>query len=204
MLRQVLETVNPGVITVEVSAYGIQFREEQGARLLERLREYLDLLPSRERDRVRDEETRLGAFVRPPLEYQVATDYGHEKDVPVHPVDMDLFSFLRLRKADELFGAANLRMLLAPGRGEEVTGGRHNEEAMVRLFARHGIKPGGYTIEMLIRDMFMIRKIQVLMKRYGSHRFLHITGWRHLQDPYNLFLPLHPTRILCHDETLCF
>lgn len=146
----------------------------------------------------------LERFMQIPFEFAVTSNYGHRKDVPVYPVDMDLFSFLRLRKTEELFSPTNLDMLLAERTGEEVTPGFSSEETMVRLFVQWGLKPGGYTLEMYIRDTYMIQKIQTLMKYYGSRIFLHVTGWRHLQDPYGLFSPLNPTRILCHDETLCF
>ena len=164
---------------------------------MDKLREYRD-------HRGGDERANLEGFMQPPFEYQVSSDYGYRNDVPVYPIDMDFFSFLRLRKTEELFSPANLDMLLTERTGKEVAPGFSSEETMVRLFVQWGLKPGGYTLEMYIRDTYMIQKIQTLMKYYGSRIFLHVTGWRHLQDPYGLFSPLNPTRILCYDETLCF
>ncbi len=48
------------------------------------------------------------------LEFMIADDYCRRNNIDVYPVDMDLFSFLKLRKIDELIDRQNI--VKKPGR----------------------------------------------------------------------------------------
>jgi hypothetical protein len=200
LLDRWLRAIEPQVITLEFSNYGMRFRKQMGPQLKQRIEETYNRL---KKDNLPCYDNALSmtlSYIEMPYEFDRASLYGKEHGVPVHPVDMDFFSYIRLREIGELLGADNLERLFQE-QGKQ--GGSDHEKGLARLFFEKGVKSAEYTEEMSMRDRYMSNKITVLRKYYGGKRFLHITGWRHLEDPCNLYAPLDPIKVFIYDKTFC-
>jgi hypothetical protein len=140
------------------------------------------------------------SYIEMPYEFDRASLYGKKHGVPFHLVDMDFFSYVKLREIEEFLSEANLEKVLS----EQVEGqGADREKGLARLFFDRGIKTAAYTDEMMMRDRYMSNKIAVLRKYHAGKRLLHVTGWRHLEDPSNLYGPLDPVKVFIYDKTFC-
>lgn len=198
LLHEWLMRIMPDVITLEFSNYGLEFRKGKGDEYKKRVEEALDKMKGNNEQYNRNALSLLFSYIDMPYEYEVASRHAAEQNASLHLIDIDAFSYLKLRKADELFGEDNLKQLLS-GDGEPVGG----QKAAARLFFEKGIKLFSYDNEMYMRDKYMSDRISILMKNRTNNKFLHICGWQHLQDPYGLFAPFHPVKVFSHDKTLC-
>jgi hypothetical protein len=198
VLSRWLEALKPDVVTLEFSLYGIQFRREHGQALRQRVVAVAERMRSEGRPPSRAALHQALAFADMPYEYKVASDYCQALGRPIYPVDLDIFSLSRLRKVPEFFDEGNLRRVL----GEE-DGHGDREKTMARLFFTKGIKDGSYTEEMHLRDRYMSARVAALMRYHAGASFLHITGWRHLEDPRGVYDALNPFKVFFHDATLC-
>jgi len=199
LLDRWLRAVEPHVITLEFSHYGARFRREAGPVLRKRIEEVFNRL---KRDNLPCYDNALSmalSYIGMPYEFDTASRYGKEHGIAVHLVDMDFFSYVKLREVEEFLSPGNLERLLA----ERTEGRADQEKGLARLFFDKGVKTAPYTKEMSIRDRYMSNKIAVLRKYHGEKRFLHITGWRHLEDPLNLYGPLEPVKVFIYDKTFC-
>lgn len=196
-LRRWLERIRPGVLTVEVTKYGLAFR-----RKLIREREERDhncnvsgcqlqsgLFPNED------------SFFAIPFEYEVAAQYCEKNGGRLYPIDMDIFSYIHLRKIIQLPQAHQAK---SEGQGHDKIETGRNEKYLARLFFEKGVKTTPYSTEMYIRDEYMARKLSTLMKYHPDKRFLHITGWRHLEDPCHLFETMEPIKVFIYDEASGF
>ncbi len=199
LLKGWLDRIRPDVITLELSHYGVRFRRERGEgykrridRIAERLRKNGELCSE-------ESLVSLRLYMDMPYEYDVASRFGAEHKVPVHLIDMDFFSYVKLRAVDDLLSEENIEKALA-GADRPIV---NQEKTMARLYFEKGIKTSSYDREMYIRDRYMSVKIRDLMRHNRGERFLHVCGWQHLQDPANLYGPLNPTKVFFYDKTLC-
>ena len=199
ILDRWLRAVEPDVITLEFSNYGMRFRREMGPALKKRIEETYNRLKNNNLPCYDNALTMTLSYVEMPYEFDRASQYGKEHRVPLHLVDMDFFSYVKLREIEEFLSAGNLEKLLT----EQVQGGADQEKGLARLFFDKGVRTAAYTEEMSVRDRYMSNKISVLRKYHGGKRFLHITGWRHLEDPHNLYGPLEPVKVFVYDKTFC-
>jgi pheromone shutdown protein TraB len=199
LLAEWIDRIKPDVITLEFSNYGLMFRRERGAELKKRIREFLKAFIDENEPYNREALSALFSYVDLPYEYETASRYSNEHNIPLYLIDMDVFSYLKLQKVDELLSAENIKKALYETRGN----GNHNEKAQAKMFFEKGITIVPYTDEMYIRDRYMDDRIAVLMKYYKDKRFLHICGWQHLQDPYNLYSPLNPVKAFIYDKAIC-
>ncbi len=190
-----LSRISPAAVTIEFSRYGLTFRKEYGPLFRERTESVVQRMMDEGVDVDKDILSSLLAVVEQPGEYQGALRYSGEMRAPLYLIDMDYFSAARLRKMTELFSEENLRVALL----ESGTGKKGMERALARLSLRSGLKITDYTDEMLIRDRYMSHRIAVLMKYHRGGTIVHITGWRHLADPYGVFEQFHPIKVFPYD-----
>jgi hypothetical protein len=195
LLRQCIAGIRPDVVTLEFTNYGLMFRKENRDRYKKHIDEVVKKLKNDKRPYNEAAMEDLESFLNMPDEYEIVSEYCKEQRVPFYLIDMDVFSYLKLQKAEELFDAGNIERLLA----ETDAGNGPGEATMARLFFESGIKSAPYDDEMHIRDRYMADRLSLLMKRSPEKRFLHITGWRHLEDPRGLYAPLNPLKVFPYD-----
>jgi len=190
-----LNTIRPHAITLEFSRYGFMFRKEKGPLYRNKIASVITQM--RQNGEICNEEALsfLNAYIDPPSEYEAASLYCNENGASLCLVDMDLFSYMKLKNADELFSEKNIRDVIGTQDGFI----RSNERIMARLFFDSGIQTAPYTEEMLIRDRYMSHRIGTLLQDHKGKRITHITGWQHLKDPYNVFTPFHPVKVFPYD-----
>ena len=190
-----LNEIRPDVITIEFSQYGLMFRKEKGVLYRKQVESVLEGMRQDRKEYNEEALSYLYAFIDLPGEYEAASRFCIDNSAALYLVDMDLFSYMNLRKIDELFNEENIKNVIGTY-GGQVAG---NERAIARLFFNTGIEMTPYTEEMYIRDCAMSRKINVLMRHHSGKQFAHITGWQHLKDPHAIFAPLHPVKVFPYD-----
>ncbi|MHB8109403.1 MAG: hypothetical protein ACYDHW_05130, partial [Syntrophorhabdaceae bacterium] len=190
-----VERLKPDVITVEISPYGLAFRQRLGLAYHEKLDAISDRLHAEiSKFTSRDIED-LYSFMRIPAEYAVSQDYCSRNDALLFPVDMDYFSMMRLSRIDELIDPGNIRHNFENDERRDAS----SERVYAGLFFKSGITAFTYDTEMEIRDRFMSRKIAVLRKHLRDRRFVHIAGWQHLKDPLDIYQQFRPVKIFPYD-----
>ena len=112
-LRRWLENLRPDVITLEISRYSLDFRRSKGKIYREKLDDICASLYFEGFDQAHSHLENFYSFIEMPLEFMIAEDYRRRNNIHVYPVDMDLFSFLKLRKIDELINRQNVQKSLA-------------------------------------------------------------------------------------------
>ena len=196
VIRDWLNAIRPHTITLEFSQYGLMFRKEKGPLYKKKIEFVLAQMRQGEEICNEDALSSLNAYIDLPSEYEAALHYCNENGASLHLVDMDLFSYMKLKDVDELFSEKNIRSLI--GTQEDGHTCVH-ERIIARLFFDSGIQMTPYTEEMLIRDRYMGHRIGALLQGHKGKRITHITGWQHLRDPYNIFTPFHPVRVFPYD-----
>lgn len=199
LLKYWLDRIQPDSITLELSHYGMRFRRnfsEEYTRRIDKI-----IVNRKEKGEPCNEEVMasLLSYVRMPYEYDVVSDYGTEHSIPFYLIDMDFFSYVKLRNIEDLLSEENIdRMFSFP----ELQNG-NLEMTTARLYFEKGIALTRYGKEMYIRDRYMSTKIQDLMKHSNKKRLVHVCGWQHLQDPSGLYNALNPIKVFFHDKTVC-
>jgi len=196
-----LDYLKPEVITLEFSHYGMSFRKIHGVALRARLDALVASIG------LGTEPSRMGAlealysYIDLPYEYTETSQYADRFRVPVHLLDLDLFSYLNLQDMDELLDEENLRTWL--GEHMDLQNEVKKQRALARLFFCKGIKTFSYTDDMLARDRHLKESLALLMLRYQERRVLHVCGWQHLSDPHSIYDSLDPVKVFVHDRTIC-
>ena len=192
-----LERIKPEVLTVEMTKYGLALRRklirecEEGAK-------NCNVSGSQLRSALFPKEH---SFFAIPFEYEVAAQYCEKKGGRLYLIDMDIFSYIHLRKIVQPPQAQQPNHAM---QSHDKIGMGRNEKYLAKLFFEKGVKTIPYSTEMYIRDEYMARKLSTLMKYHSGKRFLHITGWRHLEDPFHLFDALEPSKVFIYDEASGF
>lgn len=196
LLQYWLNRMQPDYVTLELSRYGIQFRREFGEKYEKRIEQIVTQRKERNEFYNEDSLSYLLSYVRIPYEYEVTSTYGAEHSIPFYTIDMDFFSYVKLRSIEDLLSKENIEKMLLltemPNGNQEMTA--------ARLFFEKGISITQYDREMYIRDRYMSSKVQDLMKYSNDKKFLHVCGWQHLQDPSKLYSPLNPIKVFSHDK----
>lgn len=196
-LARWLQRIDPDVITLEFSNYGLRFRQINGEQLRKRLCEAISHM-GMEAEGPHGSLDDLFSYINLPYEFTTVSDYARKTGSPFHLVDADLFSYLKLRGIDRIVARENVEALL---QGQDSPRfGTSCEKALAELFFRRGIRAYRYTGEMHIRDNFMKDRISLLMQHHGPGRYLHICGWQHLSDPHGTYTPLKPIRVFIYDR----
>jgi hypothetical protein len=199
LLMDWLARIKPGVVTLELSHYGLRFRRELGEEYAKRINQIVAKREERGESCSRKALKSLLSYVNIPYEYDGVSAYADEYGIPFYLIDMDFFSYVKLRTIEDLLSEENIEKALARAEGPN----GNQEMAMARLYFEKGIKVAQYDREMYVRDRYMSAKIQDLMKGNHDKRFLHVCGWQHLQDPSNLYSHFNPTKVFSHDKALC-
>jgi len=200
LLAERLEQFMPDIITLEFSHYGLNYRRVMGKTYKKRIMEVI-LKYSGNREKLnRDAFSELVSFANVPYEYRASVRYTDKHSGLLHLIDLDMFSYVKLQKSEELFSPSNIERLLFSEQGFT----DHGERAVARLFFEGGIKIYKYTEEMFIRDRYMSGRISMIKNENKNKRLLHICGWQHLDDPYELYAPLNPRKVFIYDKTDCF
>lgn len=84
-LRLALEELRPEVIAVEISPFSVYYRQKNQKRWLSIF--YKDIALLTEKERMHSGLKLLEFQIRIPFEWQVASRYGNEKDIPVLAID---------------------------------------------------------------------------------------------------------------------
>ena len=198
LLGDWLESAGPGVVTLEFSPHGLDFRQSKGRALRRRTCEVVESLRGEGLPIDKDALDSLLAYIDLPREYTVASDYCRRRGRRLFLIDMDRFSARKLGRISDLLARENLvRLLSGPGWHEG-----HRQKALARLFFEKGIKTFSYTKEMRLRDRHMKLRISQLMRLYRPSLFAHICGWQHLSDPFGLYTALSPRKVFIHDQAL--
>lgn len=187
----------PDAITLEFSQYGHLYRKMQGDGLRTKVEALVGELESDGEPVDGTALDRVMAYVAQPYEFLAARDYAAGHGIPLYLIDMDLFSWLNLQQADELFERENLRRILRKGAVAE-----NGEKGLARLFFEHGLRTFPYTGEMSIRDRHMSGRLAALRRERHDLSVLHICGWRHLCDPDNVYTELKPRKAFVYDRTV--
>jgi hypothetical protein len=199
LLRDWLDRIRPDVVTLELSHYGIRFRREFGEEYKRRIDRILMHRKERGEPSNKEALASLLSYISIPYEYEVTSEYATENGIPFYLIDMDFFSYMKLRAIEDLLSEENIEKALAL---DEMANG-NQETALARLYFEKGIEIAQYDREMYIRDRYMSSKIQDFIKGNHYRKFLHVCGWQHLQDPSNLYFPLNPIKVFSHDKALC-
>jgi hypothetical protein len=200
LLKDWLARIKPDVVTIELSHYGLRFRRELGEEYKRRIEQVVSQLRGKGEPLNKDGLTSLLTYVNTPYEFDVVSEYAAEQGIPFSLIDMDFFSYVKLRAIEDLFSEENIEKVLT--RTEEGPNG-NQEKAAARLYFEKGIKIVPYDREMYVRDRYMTARINDLMKNNPNRRLLHVCGWQHLEDPSNLYGIFKPTKVFSHDKALC-
>jgi hypothetical protein len=200
LLKDWLARIRPDVVTIELSHYGIRFRRELGEEYKRRAGEIVKQFNKNSKKYNEEALASLFAYVNIPYEFDVVSAYAAEQGIPFYLIDMDFFSYVKLRAIEDLFSEGNIEKVLT--RTDEGPNG-NQEKAAARLYFEKGIKIVPYDREMYVRDRYMTAKINDLMKNNPNRRLLHVCGWQHLEDPYNLYGIFQPMKVFSHDKALC-
>ena len=199
LLKDWLARIKPDVVTLEFSHYGLRFRRELGEEYKRRIERVVSQLRGKVEPLNKDGLASLRSYVKIPYEFDVVSAHASEQGIPFYLIDMDFFSYVKLRAIEDLLSEENIEKVLT--RTEETNG--NQEKAVARLYFEKGIKIVPYDREMYVRDRYMTARINDLMKNNPNRRLLHVCGWQHLEDPSNLYGIFNPTKVFSHDKALC-
>lgn len=199
LLKHWLDLIQPDVITLELTHYGLRFRRELGGEY----KKAIERIVARREERgdpVNEKAlSSLLSYLSIPYEYEEVSSYAAAHGVSFHLVDMDFFSYVKLRMIEDLVNEKNVETMLAEEPGLDGS----QEMTAAKLYFEKGTVIAQHDKEMYIRDRYMSARIQGLMKGAQGRKFLHVCGWQHLHDPSNLYSQLNPIKVFSHDKTFC-
>jgi hypothetical protein len=201
LLSRWLDYLKPDVITLEFSRYGMMFRKRHGSALRARVDALVAKMGLGTEPSGRGALEALHAYIDLPYEYTETSQYADRLGIPLHLVDLDLFSYINLRSIDDLLDEKNVRIWF--GDYEERAEEADKQRALARLFFDKGIKAFSYTDDMLTRDRHVKEKLTLLTRHCQGKRVLHVCGWQHLSDPHHIYGSLNPVKVFAHDRSFC-
>lgn len=208
-LLRLLEDERPEAMGVELSPFGLIWREKKKEALLAKLGELLEGLgpEPRKHPRVGLIQEALGL----PFEYRACLEHSIRWGVPLHLLDLNWVSREQLPLYEkEVLTAENISTLV---RLEEKSLENQIRGAYRRAFRclrgdislkEAGLSPPWKGIRGLRRELHLVCRIRKMARLYGS--FLYVGGWVHLVDePQGLSLArlledLHPKKVLLGRE----
>lgn len=200
-LSEWLAFLEPHVITLEFSEYGLQYRRTHATRLLGELYRVLAEMKAKGEPVEERAVAAVRSYIDLPYEYVAASGYADRCGVPLYLVDLDDLSRLKLQHMDELLSRENLGSWF-----REYEGGASEESrewVLARLFFDKRTKAFRYTEEMLLRDGHIKERVSSLMAEHRDKRFVHVCGWQHLADPQGIYAIFSPVKVFVHDTSLC-
>ena len=219
-LMEALERESPDIITLEMSEYGVGFRERNGPRLKEKLFNIIQGLHEKKGQKQRGKLNRPqnlfenGAIrailltLELPFEFRAVKAYCERTRISFRCIDLSKYSREKLKTLQkELITEENLRKILSLAPKDP-----HEELQKQRALARRltsqdadklfieAFLNGKTGDGMVHRDRYMSLRIKELLRNQG--KTLHVGGWEHLLDDprgktlYSLLKNLRPRRIL--------
>ncbi|MBM4318497.1 MAG: hypothetical protein FJ125_00700 [Deltaproteobacteria bacterium] len=183
-LGRLLDAVSPGCVTVEVSRWGLLFRDRRGPELLRRLAEAVE-----GRGRTANEAIRaLRAMLEEPFEHRASRLHAANRGVRAIPVDLSSISHARLADLErEAFTPENVEQLLADGEfslsraivEQQLLARRYRWDD--HLFPWHFRQEERQ--ELARRGQVMARVIAGQLQRVAPRPVVHVGGWHHLVRP---------------------
>ena len=218
-LMGILERESPEIVTLEMSEYGVSFRERHGPRLRERVFHILQDLreesTNQHMEEIKGSRTSLeiGAIqailltLELPFEFEAVRAYCSRNRIPFRCIDLSNYSRDKLKRLEEeMINEENMRKIVAfsPMDTHEKL---RKERLLVRRLLSEGadhllIKAfldGGNEDGMVLRDRYMSYRIREVLRTGG--KVLHVGGWEHLLDDpggktlYGFLKDLEPKRI---------
>ena len=183
-LIQLMETLRPTCVAVEISRFSVNFRKRHEQRWLKRFQELLERLPEKRRCHFRIEL--LKRQLRMPFEWECATRYCSSCNIPCHPIDSGDLSRQELPWWDkELLRLDNLILATEePDEDLDTYFQSHYQRAKMALLKKN---PSSNLVGGLVfdphwckRDEIISRRLMDLSKRHD--RTVYIGGWMHLVD----------------------
>lgn len=199
LLGRWLEVLQPEVITLEFSEFGLKYRETEGQAQKQKVRAVADDMASRGQKVDRQSLDAVLAYLEPSFEFAVAAEYTRLHGRPLYLIDDDRFSRPKLAMTDALISTGNLEILLSAPPQDDC----RRQRVLAGLCLDKGVDIWRYDEEMEARDREMRDRIRSLMLRHRNARLLHICGWQHLRDPQGIYDPLSPTRVFIYDKAVC-
>jgi hypothetical protein len=211
-LVQALNGLNPHVITLEFSTYGLRYR-------LKKKRSLNHCLLRGVHEMLGADGLRLGALKKLlrttgiggiralldlPFEYKGTSFYSQRRGIPLYCVDISSYSRQLLGKIDELLEPENLKKLIAfeTASLQETVTREYKQAETLLLNGRQS--PWMHLIPRdeawRKRERIMAGRIRKIAARYAGRHIVHIGGWQHLAaQPGTLFTLLEdlmPKRFL--------
>ena len=198
-LSRWLESVEPDMVTLEFSSYGLHFRQSRGEELRKRVTETAAELAAEGYAIDSRSLDDLLAYITLPLEFITASAFAESRGIPLHLVDMDGPSQSHLSLMEDLLAKDNLiKLLCTRGPGKD-----RLELAAAHLLFEKGVSLFPYDNEMAARDRHMSERIEELIdSSHGAPCFLHVCGWQHLSDPHGFYAPFNPQKAFIYDKAL--
>ncbi len=181
-LLRLLEKEAPGLITVEISPYALDFRAKRSSHLRPILRENLKKIQREDGGTYRQFISHgaiQGIFLllTVPFEWRAAEFYARHLSIKARPIDLSIYSEEKLSHISELLHPENLRTLL---RSESLPVADQVVSQYKQAQALWNHPPSAWpnTKEMREREEHMAGEIRALMKE--GEKILHVGGWEHL------------------------
>jgi len=220
-LMETLERESPDIITLEMSEYGVAFREKNGFRLKERLFSIVQGLQEKSAQKERGKRDRshnplaIGPIrailltLELPFEFNAAKTYCERKRIPFRCIDLSKYSRMKLKTLQkEMITEDNVRKILAFAAALDPHEQLQQQRNLARMLTSHDAdqlliktflngKSGDGVVH---RNRYMSFRIKELLN--NDQKTLHVGGWEHLLDAprgktlYGLLKSLRPQRIL--------
>lgn len=206
-LVMLLAALKPDQLTVEISPNVVTYRQTDGLRLLRKFEMILTTL-SELSPHPHPDIAAIRNLLELPYEFRVAKTYALDLEIPLHAIDEENISLLKLQQVEgRLISEEHLQRIAAAPRGAPPSHGHRYDLARKLLSsvdagAREAFLRGCRGVEGIgPRDRHLAKKIRGLLQSLPGH-LVHVGGWVHLiDDPvgetlYSLLLDLNPQRIL--------
>lgn len=211
-LLELLRTVNPSVVMVEASPYGLAYRQRYGRRLRRRLGRRLKRL-SRSRGfswKAWGQVHGLFEKVRMPFEYRSSLRFCRGSGADCRFIDLSSYSRrLIVEQWREMFNRDNLAALLSEPPEDLRSSVRRTYASASRLLVetdRRCIDPyvqeWGADFDWQEREAHLAEMVKRYFDRLSKGRLAYVGGWQHLIYPTSVgtlcdrLADLHPQRVL--------
>lgn len=194
-LLRILQNISPDVVTVEFTNYGLNFRTKNVNWIKKKVKKIFSCMND-EKEKIKNSLK----ILKIPYEYLTAKRYAEAKRIPLFLVDMDFFSFFRLRYVRELLDGENLLKLV----NEEHCPPLQIEKRIANAYFEKNIKIFSSSEEMRVRDEYTVRLITKIMEENIGRVIAHICGWQHLIDENGYYSKFNPQKIYIYDKSLGF
>ena len=211
-LLRFLDEQRPDIITLELSLYGLRFRQIMKRKLRKRLLKGLTEIRTGygltlKELKVLLRSTGIGgvvAFIDLPFEYKGAKFYSQHHQLPLFLLDISSQSRKLLRHTNELFSPTNLEKIFYFESTPMIEIVEREYSLAARIIrdeeAFHWLKFFPFADGCKERDRIMAERLKLILGRYPRHTVLHISGWQHLLAKkgtlFNFLEDLRPGRVL--------